>query len=69
MVKFPTFIFKLRTPFNFVLLNMVVNEMLIASIGLPFDFTAAYNQGWVLGRIECQFVGFTHTLTGKSIET
>ena len=58
---------QLRTPFNLVLLNLVVNELLIATIGLPFDFTAAFNQGWVLGRFECQFLGFTHTLTGRSL--
>jgi hypothetical protein len=36
--------FQLRTPFNFVLLNLVLNELLISSVGLPFDFTAAFYQ-------------------------
>jgi hypothetical protein len=43
----------------------VFNELLIATIGLPFDFVAAFNRGWVLGWFECQFLGFTHTLTGR----
>lgn len=56
----------LRTPFNFVLMNLIVTEFVMMTVGLPFDIVAAYDKGWKLGYTPCLFLGFLMTSTGMS---
>ena len=56
--------FQLRTPFNFVLMNLIVTEFVMMTAGLPFDIIAAYYKGWKLGYTSCLFLGFLMTSTG-----
>ena len=58
------FCFQLRTPFNFVLMNLIVTEFVMMTVGLPFDIVAAYDKGWKLGYTPCLFLGFLMTSTG-----
>ena len=56
--------FQIRTPFNYVLMNMVIAELGIASYGLPVDFVASINFGWKGGKTLCQATGFLLTTFG-----
>ena len=56
--------FQIRTPFNYVLMNMVIAELGIASYGLPVDFVASINFGWKGGKELCQATGFLLTTFG-----
>lgn len=56
----------LRTPFNYVLMNLIVTEFVMMTAGLPFDIIAAYDKGWKLGYTPCLFLGFLMTSTGMS---
>ena len=60
------FLFQVRTPFNVVLMNMVLSEFVIASVGVPIDFTASIMGGWKASKSVCIFTGFTLTLTGEA---
>ena len=60
------FNFQLRTPFNFVLMNLIVTEFIMMTFGLPFDIVASYYQGWTLSYSSCLFLGFLMTITGKN---
>ena len=53
------FHFQLRTPFNFVLMNLIVTEFIMMTFGLPFDIMASYHQGWKLGYSSCLFLGLS----------
>ena len=56
---------QLRTPFNLILLNLIVSDFLMILCGIPPDFTASVLKGWKLGYEPCIWVGFVMTLTGK----
>ena len=58
-------IFQIRTPFNYVLMNMVFAESIIAAFGLPVDFMASFYHGWKMGQTLCHVTGFILTTTGK----
>lgn len=62
---FSLFALQIRTPFNFLLMNMVVAEFIIAVIGVPIDFVASYKHGWTLGYPMCVFTGFVLTTAGR----
>ena len=57
-------IFQIRTPFNYVLMNMVFAEFVIAAFGLPVDFMASFYHGWKMGQTLCHVTGFILTTTG-----
>eukprot|EP00094_Tigriopus_californicus_P011187 TCALIF_10796-PA protein Name:"Similar to Pineal opsin (Petromyzon marinus)" AED:0.10 eAED:0.10 QI:118/0.8/0.83/1/0.8/0.66/6/148/385 len=57
-------LFQLQTPFNLVLMNLIVAELLISLIGIPIDLTASLLQGWKLGYHLCLVTGFSMTLLG-----
>ena len=57
-------IFQIRTPFNYVLMNMVFAEFIIAAFGLPVDFMASFYHGWKMGQTLCHVTGFILTTTG-----
>ena len=46
-------------------MNLVLAEMIIASYGLPVDFTASYHYGWKMGKPLCLATGFILTTVGK----
>ena len=66
LIKY-TFYLQIRTPFNYVLMNMVFAEFIIAAFGLPVDFTASFYHGWKMGKTLCHLTGFILTTTGKCI--
>ena len=62
---FIAFQFQLQSEFNLLLINLIVVELLVSTLGLPFDGVAAYQQGWKMGDMACQVVGFTLTFLGR----
>ena len=56
---------QIRTPFNYLLMNMVFAELIIACFGLPVDFTASWTYGWKMGKQLCIATGFILTTTGN----
>ena len=58
---------QLRTPFNLILLNLILSDFLMILCGIPPDFTASIMRGWKLGYQPCIWVGFVMTLTGMFI--
>lgn len=46
-------------------MNLIFGELLVVILGHPFDAIAAFQQGWEMGDIVCQSVGFSLTLLGK----
>ena len=59
---------QLRTPFNLMLLNLILSDFLMILCGIPPDFTAAIMRGWKLGYQPCIWVGFVMTLTGMLVQ-
>ena len=59
------FSFQIRTPFNYLLMNLIIAESLITMYGLPVDFTATYHFGWKMGENLCKATGFILTTSGK----
>lgn len=57
---------KLRTPMNFILLNLSVSDFLISAVGTPMSFAAAVNRGWFFGDVLCKMYAFAMTLTGRN---
>eukprot|EP00095_Tigriopus_kingsejongensis_P001031 maker-scaffold587_size153100-snap-gene-0.29 protein:Tk01031 transcript:maker-scaffold587_size153100-snap-gene-0.29-mRNA-1 annotation:"hypothetical protein DAPPUDRAFT_302649" len=55
---------KLHNPFNCILMNLIIAELLIAVIGIPIDLTASLMTGWRLGHFPCLATGFSMTLLG-----
>ena len=46
-------------------MNLILAELVIALYGVPVDFVAAVNRGWVVGEELCFATGFILTLMGK----
>ena len=59
-----TFMFQLKTEFNFLLMNITFSELIMSVFGVPVDFTASLQLGWKLGAEFCQVTGFLLTLLG-----
>ncbi len=57
---------ELRNPFNFVLINMVASEFIIATVGCSMDYLAAFHRGWKTGESACVATGFILTFTGMN---
>ena len=60
------YLFQIRTPFNYLLMNLIIAESLITMYGLPVDFTATYYFGWKMGENLCKATGFILTTSGKN---
>ena len=58
---------QVRTPFNCLLMNVIVAEFVSAAFGVPMDFHASWSHGWALGDPACVFTGFTLTHTGMAV--
>ena len=56
---------QLWTEFNFLVVNLLVTELLVASIGIPIEVVAAAQLGWKLGKVNCIMFGFTLTFLGN----
>ena len=59
-------LFQIRTPFNYLLMNLIIAESLITMYGLPVDFMATYHFGWKMGEHLCKATGFILTTSGKT---
>ena len=57
--------FQLRTEFNLLLMNLILCELLVVLIGIPADTIAAIQQGWDMGPLVCNVVGFCLTTLGN----
>ena len=57
--------FQLWTPFNLLLLNLIVLEFVSASIGLPLNLASSVNQGWLFGDFMCTFTATSMELAGQ----
>ena len=58
-------VLQLWTDFNMLVLNLLMTELTVASIGLPLEFVAATQFGWKLGEVACKGFGFLLTFLGK----
>eukprot|EP00094_Tigriopus_californicus_P011770 TCALIF_11368-PC protein Name:"Similar to opn1mw4 Green-sensitive opsin-4 (Danio rerio)" AED:0.34 eAED:0.34 QI:0/0.37/0.22/0.66/0.87/0.88/9/177/520 len=57
---------QLQTPFNLVLMNLIMAEFVISAFGVPVDFTATVLKGWKMGSSLCSITGFILTLVGMA---
>ena len=57
--------FQLQKDFYRLLMNLIFADLIMASIGIPFDICATFQHGWKMNKYVCNFCGFVHTLTGK----
>ena len=49
-----------------LVLNLLVTELLVASVGVPVEVVAAAQLGWKLGKLNCIIFGFVLTVLGKT---
>ena len=50
-----------------LVLNLLVTELIVASVGLPLEFVAATQFGWKMGETACKAFGFLLTFLGDLI--
>nr|DAC74067.1 TPA_exp: C-type opsin [Branchiostoma belcheri] len=55
---------QLRTPFNLLLLNMSVADLLVSVCGNTLSFASAVQHRWLWGRPGCVWYGFANSLFG-----
>ncbi|XP_029469390.1 pinopsin-like [Rhinatrema bivittatum] len=55
---------KLRSPLNYILLNLAVADLLVTFFGSSISFSNNINGFFVLGKLMCEFEGFMVSLTG-----
>lgn len=55
-----------RFPLNFILLNLAVSDLCMASIGASMSARAALNHGWHYSATTCQAYALVMSVTGKS---
>ena len=56
---------QIKSRFNFIILNLVVSDFLISSVGVFLDNVGSSLRGRILAKGFCQFEGFFYMLTGK----
>lgn len=56
----------LRTPFNLVLINLILTDLIVAAYGIPVDAVAAALLGWKLGYGCCIATGFILMISGMA---
>jgi hypothetical protein len=54
-----------RTPFNYLLMNLIFSDTIIAGFGVPVDTVATFQHGWKMGKEVCLATGFILTTTGS----
>nr|BBA68524.1 pinopsin [Protopterus dolloi] len=55
---------KLRSPLNYILLNLALADMLVTIFGSTISFSNNINGYFVFGKAVCEFEGFMVSLTG-----
>ena len=50
-------------------MSLSLSDLLIATFGIPMDFTAALTFGWKMGEAACVFTGFVLTFLGNIIRS
>uniref|UniRef100_A0A4W3K091 Pinopsin-like n=1 Tax=Callorhinchus milii TaxID=7868 RepID=A0A4W3K091_CALMI len=55
---------KLRSPLNYILVNLAIADLLVTFFGSTVSFSNNINGYFVLGETVCQFEGFMVSLTG-----
>ena len=56
--------FQIRTPYNYLLINLALAELVIASVGVTFDLNSLLNHGWSFGVNVCNVSGLIVTTSG-----
>ncbi|XP_019645240.1 PREDICTED: opsin-3-like [Branchiostoma belcheri] len=55
---------QLRTPFNMLVVNLTVSDLLVCVLGTPFSFVSSLKGRWMFGRAGCVWYGFINSLLG-----
>ena len=50
-------------------MNLIFADLIMATLGIPFDIFATFQHGWKMGKYFCDVCGFIHTITGKYLES
>ncbi|KAF7666432.1 hypothetical protein LDENG_00106070 [Lucifuga dentata] len=54
----------LRSPINFLLINISISDLLVCALGTPFSFAASTQGRWLIGETGCVWYGFANSLFG-----
>uniref|UniRef100_A0A673NR26 G-protein coupled receptors family 1 profile domain-containing protein n=1 Tax=Sinocyclocheilus rhinocerous TaxID=307959 RepID=A0A673NR26_9TELE len=54
----------LRSPINFLLVNICLSDLLVCVLGTPFSFAASTQGRWLIGDTGCVWYGFANSLLG-----
>ena len=55
---------QLRTPFNWLLVNLISSDFCMLLLGVPPEIVAAFEYGWTLGYYPCIAQGMAMVVTG-----
>lgn len=55
----------LRSPINWLLINISVSDLMVCIVGTPFSFVASTQGKWLIGPSGCVWYGFVNSLFGK----
>jgi len=55
----------LRSPINFLLVNICLSDLLVCVLGTPFSFAASTQGRWLIGDGGCVWYGFANSLLGE----
>ncbi|ROK87102.1 Melanopsin [Anabarilius grahami] len=58
----------LRSPINFLLVNICLSDLLVCVLGTPFSFAASTQGRWLIGDSGCVWYGFANSLLGRGID-
>ncbi|XP_048360956.1 parapinopsin-like [Sphaerodactylus townsendi] len=54
----------LRSPINWLLMNISVSDLMVCIVGTPFSFAASTQGKWLIGPAGCVWYGFVNTFFG-----
>ena len=54
----------IRTPYNFIILNLMISELILSGVGITFDVLALVTSGWKFGKYTCMTTGAMVTTSG-----
>lgn len=57
----------LRSPINFLLVNISFSDFLVCLLGTPFSFAASTQGRWLIGHSGCVWYGFANSLLGECV--
>ena len=61
---FDKIILQIRTPYNYLLINLAIAELVLASVGVVFDILPLIHYGWPFGVNVCIGTGVLVTTSG-----